>query len=70
MEQENVDDFSAIEDQVILEQKQGKTVSYIAIDKKTVGYITIKDAIKESSFDAIQELKRQSRCCRIKFNRL
>ncbi len=58
-EQEEVQDFSSIEEQVISEQKQGKTVSYIAIGKKVVGYITITDAIKKSSFDAIQELKRQ-----------
>jgi len=59
MEQENVEDFSAIEQDVIAEQKLGKTVSYIAIDKKVVGYITIKDAIKKTSVEAIKELKRQ-----------
>jgi heavy metal translocating P-type ATPase len=59
LEQEEIKDFSAIEEQVILEQKQGKTVSYIAIGKNVVGYITITDAIKKSSFEAIQELKRQ-----------
>lgn len=59
LEQEAIKDFSAIEEQVITEQKQGKTVSYIAIGKKVVGYITITDAIKKTSFDAIQELKKQ-----------
>ncbi|WP_339889897.1 heavy metal translocating P-type ATPase [uncultured Flavobacterium sp.] len=59
LEQENTQDFSAIEEQVILEQKQGKTVSYIAIGKKVVGYITITDAIKKSSLEAINELKHQ-----------
>jgi Cu2+-exporting ATPase len=59
MEQENVEDFSAIEQDVIAEQKLGKTVSYIAIDKKVVGYITITDAIKKTSVEAIKELKRQ-----------
>ncbi|NHN24661.1 copper-translocating P-type ATPase [Flavobacterium jejuense] len=59
LEQEEIKEFSAIEEQVILEQKQGKTVSYIAIGKKVVGYITITDAIKKTSFDAIQELRRQ-----------
>jgi len=59
LEQENSQDFSAIEEQVISEQKQGKTVSYIAIGKKVVGYITITDAIKKSSLEAINELKRQ-----------
>lgn len=59
LEQENIQDFSTIEEQVISEQKQGKTVSYIAIGKKVVGYITITDAIKKSSLEAINELKRQ-----------
>lgn len=59
LEQEKVTDFSKIEEEVIAEQKQGKTVSYIAIDKKVVGYITITDAIKGTSFEAIATLKKQ-----------
>ncbi len=59
MEQEAVAEFKAIEQEVITEQKLGKTVSYIAINKKVVGYITITDAIKPSSITAIAELKRQ-----------
>ena len=59
MEQESVEDFASIETDVIAEQKLGKTASYIAIDKKVVGYITITDAIKKSSAEAINELKRQ-----------
>lgn len=59
MEQESVSDFKEIEKEVVAEQKLGKTVSYIAINKNVVGYITIVDAIKSSSFDAIKELKNQ-----------
>jgi Cu2+-exporting ATPase len=59
LEQENVQDFSAIEQEVIVEQKLGKTVSYIAIDGKVIGFITITDAIKKTSLEAIKELKRQ-----------
>ena len=59
LEQEGIQDFSTIEKEVIEEQKLGKTVSYIAFDKKVVGYITITDAIKKSSLEAINELKRQ-----------
>lgn len=59
LDQEGIHDYSNIEEQVILEQKQGKTVSYIAIDKKVVGYITITDAIKKSSFEAIKELQQK-----------
>lgn len=38
-------------------QKQGKTVSYLSIDKKAVGYIVIGDRIKETSTKAIKELQ-------------
>jgi Cu2+-exporting ATPase len=41
---------------ILAEQKLGKTVSYISIDKKAVGYVAISDAIKESSKQAITEL--------------
>ena len=43
----------------ITKQKLGKTVSYIAINKKVVGYVSISDAIKKTSLKAIQELKNQ-----------
>jgi Cu2+-exporting ATPase len=59
MEQEGVAYFSAIEKEVITEQQLGKTVSYIAINNKVVGFITITDAIKKTSIGAIAELKRQ-----------
>ncbi|MFD0835242.1 heavy metal translocating P-type ATPase [Mariniflexile aquimaris] len=39
------------------EQQQGKTVSYIAVDNAAVGYVTIFDAIKITSKQAIQELQ-------------
>nr|WP_245545652.1 heavy metal translocating P-type ATPase [Gillisia limnaea] len=38
------------------EQQLGKTVSFLSIDKKVVGYITITDPIKKTSKQAIQEL--------------
>jgi Cu+-exporting ATPase len=38
------------------EQEKGKTVSYIAIDGKVAGYITITDKIKSTSKDAIAKL--------------
>ncbi len=43
-------------EQVIAEQKKGKTVSYFAVDGKLEGYLVIVDAIKESSKAAIQQL--------------
>ena len=59
LEQERTEDFSAIEQEVVAEQKLGKTVSYIAINAKVIGFITITDAIKTTSIEAITELKRQ-----------
>jgi Cu2+-exporting ATPase len=38
-------------------QKQGKTVSYLAIDKTVIGYVVIGDKIKETSTKAIKELQ-------------
>lgn len=59
MEQEGVNDYSNIKEEGITKQKLGKTVSYIAINKKVVGYVSISDAIKKTSLKAIQELKNQ-----------
>lgn len=42
--------------QVIEEQKKGKTVSYFAIDGKLEAFLVISDAIKASSKAAIQQL--------------
>lgn len=47
------DNLSAM---VITEQKLGKTLSYISVNEKVVGFVAISDAIKESSKKAITEL--------------
>ena len=44
-------------DAVISEQEQGKTVSYIAVENEAVGYVTIFDAIKKTSKNAIKKLQ-------------
>ncbi|MFA9186898.1 heavy metal translocating P-type ATPase [Flavobacterium sp. FBOR7N2.3] len=49
----------ALENQIIAEQKLGKTVSYIAVNGTAVGFVTITDAIKESSSVAIKTLMNQ-----------
>lgn len=49
----------ALENQIVAEQKLGKTVSYIAVDGMAVGFVTITDAIKESSAAAIKTLMNQ-----------
>ncbi len=48
-----------LETKIIIEQKLGKTVSYIAVDGVAVGYVSISDAIKTSSKEAIKELMQQ-----------
>ncbi|SCY27990.1 heavy metal translocating P-type ATPase [Flavobacterium caeni] len=46
-----------LESKIIAEQKLGKTVSYIAVDTVAVGFVSITDAIKQTSADAIRELQ-------------
>ncbi len=48
-----------LENKIIVEQKLGKTVSYIAINGIAEGFIAITDAIKATSKAAIQELMKQ-----------
>ncbi len=48
----------SISKNVITEQEQGKTVSYIAVNEAVVGYVTITDAIKETSKQAITILQK------------
>lgn len=50
---------SEFDTKIITEQEQGKTVSYIAINQIVVGYVTITDAIKATSKQAISELQKQ-----------
>lgn len=59
MEQVKATVSDDLENKIIAEQKLGKTVSYIAIDGVAVGFVSITDAIKTSSKDAIKELMRQ-----------
>ena len=59
MEQVKATVTDDLESKIIAEQKLGKTVSYIAVDGVAVGFVSISDAIKTSSKDAIKELMRQ-----------
>lgn len=47
------------EEQVRAAQKQGKTVSYLAVGNKAVGFVVISDKIKPSSADAIRKLQHE-----------
>jgi Cu2+-exporting ATPase len=45
-----------LETEIIAQQKLGKTVSYIAINNKAIGYVSISDAIKLTSAAAVKTL--------------
>ena len=59
MEQVNAAGSEDLEKRITAEQKLGKTVSYIALNKVVSGFITITDAIKTTSAAAIKELMQQ-----------
>ncbi|WP_298954200.1 heavy metal translocating P-type ATPase [uncultured Nonlabens sp.] len=48
---------SAMKDEAQSFQKQGKTVSYLAVDGEVAGYVIIGDKIKATSAKAIKELQ-------------
>ena len=59
MEQIGASVSDDLENKIIVEQKLGKTVSYISIDGIAVGFVSISDKIKPTSVAAIKELMRQ-----------
>ena len=58
MKENNITFPEETEKAIEKEQLQGKTVSYIAVDYKPAGYIVISDAIKPTSKEAIDRLKK------------
>ncbi len=59
MEQVKATLSKEIDTKVIAEQEHGKTVSYISINGNVEGYVTITDAIKETSKQAIAKLQEE-----------
>ena len=59
MEQIGAEVSADLDKKVEAEQVLGKTVSYISVGGKAVGFVAISDAIKATSRAAIEELKRQ-----------
>ncbi|MGY8908506.1 MAG: heavy metal translocating P-type ATPase [Flavobacteriales bacterium] len=57
MEYANAKISSEMEEEAVSYQKQGKTVSYVSIDKIVIGYVVIGDKIKETSAKAIKKLQ-------------
>lgn len=59
MEQVNSTVSDDLETKIIAEQKLGKTVSYISVDRVVAGFVSISDKIKPTSVAAIKDLMRQ-----------
>lgn len=57
MEYANAEITSSMHEEAKSYQKQGKTVSYLSVDKVVVGYVVIGDKIKATSAQAIKELQ-------------
>lgn len=57
MEYVKTDITSKMKEEARTYQKQGKTVSYLAIDTNVIGYVVIGDKIKETSAKAIKALQ-------------
>lgn len=57
MQQFNISISPETKNAVTAEQKQGKTVSYIALNGRAEGYVSISDAIKTSSAKAVKDLQ-------------
>lgn len=57
MEYANASVSSQMQSEVQDHQKQGKTVSYLAVNEEVAGYVVIGDKIKPSSAKAIKELQ-------------
>ena len=57
MDYANAEISSEMEEEAKTYQKQGKTVSYLSIDKAVVGYVVIGDKIKATSAKAIKSLQ-------------
>ena len=57
MEYVQAEIFSSMQEEVQDYQKQGKTVSFLSIDKSVCGYVIIGDKIKDTSAEMIKELQ-------------
>jgi Cu2+-exporting ATPase len=49
----------ALKKQVTIDQRLGKTVSYMSEDNKAIGFVVISDKIKQSSKEAIYNLQKE-----------
>jgi Cu+-exporting ATPase len=58
LEDKNIKYPKDIKDNVLELEDEGKTVIHIALDKKIIGLIAIADTLKDTTIDAINELKK------------
>jgi len=58
MQAENAEISEEIKKKVTAEQEKGNTVSYLAVNSKIVGFVTISDKIKKTSREALDELQK------------
>ncbi|MDR5591979.1 heavy metal translocating P-type ATPase [Christiangramia sp. SM2212] len=58
MQAENVEIPEDLKKQISDEQEKGKTVSYLSVNGKAVGYVTISDKIKKTSKEALAKLQK------------
>jgi heavy metal translocating P-type ATPase len=59
MEYSKAEITATMEEEAKKYQQQGKTVSYLSVDKTIVGYVVIGDKIKDTSAKAIASLQKQ-----------
>lgn len=59
MELVNAQISNELDEKAKAEQKLGKTVSFLSVGNKAVGFIVISDKIKESSKEAIRKLQKE-----------
>jgi len=58
MEEMNSPISEILSKQALKEQEKGKTLSFVSVDQKTIGFVVINDKIKETSKKAIQALQK------------
>ena len=58
--EENKIDISNIKEKIEKILKQGKTVLYFAKEKSVIGAISVADEVKQTSYEAIKELKKNN----------
>ncbi|RMA66516.1 heavy metal translocating P-type ATPase [Ulvibacter antarcticus] len=59
MEEAGATISETLQKEITAEQQKGKTVPYLAVNGKAIGYVVISDKIKETSKQAIAELQRK-----------